>query len=309
MKRVLVTGGLGFQGLRLCQKLSEVGYGVAALSTASGRCLERSNAIDYVVWGSVTDRDLVHKTIQGQDLVYHLAAYIHVDESIKHPEAYTRVNVQGTENVARACVENQVPLVHVSSCEVYGGNLDGLLTENSPLKPQSPYAASKAGADCLVQSYVHTYGLRAVIARPANVFGPGQRSGAQGAVIPKFIDLALEGKPLTVYGSGEQSRDYLHVDDVTQAYVALGTALLLKMRVLGIYNVGSGTSHSIAEIARGVIERLGSNSRIEHGEARPGEVQRFCLDSERLKGLIPLGWDPDFGSRFDEYLQSFLVCS
>jgi dTDP-glucose 4,6-dehydratase len=307
--RVLVTGGLGFQGSHLCRTLSEDRFEVTALSTLSAKAKtsEQSSVASRVVWGSVTDKDLVRKTVREHDLVYHLAANIHVDESRRDPEAYTRVNILGTENVARSCVEFGVPLVHVSSCEVYGGSALPI-TEDFPLCPRSPYAASKAGADCLVQSYKATYELKALVLRPSNIFGPRQKSGAIGAVIPRFIEAALDNEPLTIYGNGQQSRDYTYVGDLVQAYKELGLLLMEKGDDLScVFNIGSGEDITVEFLANTIVEELGSNSSLVYSEARPGEVQRFCLDSSLLKKYV--AWNPQSLVHLQEYLQGFRICS
>jgi dTDP-glucose 4,6-dehydratase len=280
--KVLVTGGAGFQGSNLCRALLDRGVQVTILNTYSERSrsnLERFDLRDAtVVWGSITDAEIVAKTVRGHDLVMHLAANIHVDESRDKPGDYYRANVLGTLNVAEACREYDVPLFHVSTCEVYGSG--SRITEEHPLNPQSPYAASKAAADRLVYAHALTYGQRVLIVRPGNVYGPGQRYGTRGAVVPIFVKRALAGEPLIVYGDGLQRREFVYVADLVAAYLALSRMLLQRSQfVPPVLNLGSGYSGSIRMLAKIVVKATGSTSEIRHAPPRPGEVSAFRLDS------------------------------
>jgi len=253
-----------------------------------------------VVWGSVTDEQVVRKTVREHDLVFHLAANIHVDESRERPADFFVTNVLGTFNVAESCRQFGVPLFHVSSCEVYG-NQRGTLTEDSPPKPSSPYAASKAGAESLVYSYATTYGLRAMIARPGNVFGPGQRGGPRGAVIPRFMERAQEGEDIVIYGDGLQRRDFVYVNDVVRAYLYLADRLLESGRTVQVFNIATGRDVTIKSIAEKIVALSGSGSRVVVGEPRPGEVVTFNLCSD---ALLKTGFS--FGWIFEEGLREYI---
>jgi nucleoside-diphosphate-sugar epimerase len=257
------------------------------------------------VWGSVTDPDVVDKTVREQDLAYHLAANIHVDESIAFPAKYYRTNVLGTLNVVEACRLRRVPLIHASTCEVYGGCERCQVTfacrqairETCPLKPQSPYAASKAGGELLALAHAATYGQRVLIVRPGNVFGPGQRFGGRGAVIPIFLRAAVRNEPIRIFGDGRQTRDFVYVADLVAAYLHLRDAFLAG-RTPPVVNAGSGTPVTIEHVARAIVEQTGSRSVILYVDGRPGEVRGFRLDNaaiERL-GFRP-GWSFDAGLR------------
>jgi dTDP-glucose 4,6-dehydratase len=280
--KVLVTGGAGFQGSNLCRALLARGDQVTILNTYSERSQQNLERFDLqaatVVWGSITDAEIVAKTVRGHDLVMHLAANIHVDESRDKPGDYYRANVLGTLNVAEACREHDAPLFHVSTCEVYGAGSS--ITEDYPLNPQSPYAASKAGADRLAYAHAVTYGQRVLIVRPSNVYGPGQRYGTRGAVIPIFVKRALAGQPLIIYGDGSQSREFVYVEDLAQGYADLARQLVRNTRRLPcVLNLGSGATVTIRGLAELVIEATGSTSTIRHTSPRPGEVDTFRLDS------------------------------
>ena len=314
--KILVTGGCGFQGSNLCRTLLDRGDRVTILSTLSDRSrenIERFGLQDAtVVWGSITDTDCVEKTVRNHDLVFHLAANIHVDESIAEPRKYYTTNVLGSYNVVEYCRRERIPLIHVATCEVYGGcNLcdrpNGpagcrqVIRESCPLKPQSPYAASKAGADLLAFAHHVTYGQQILILRPGNIFGPGQRYGTRGAVIPIFVGKALRGDPITIHGDGKQGRDFVYIADLVRAYLFLADRFLRDEIHHPVVNIGTGHDTTIATIARRVIELTGNRSAIVCGPDRPGEVQTFRLDGTILDDL---GFE--FAYRFEEGLAEYI---
>jgi len=281
--RVLVTGGLGFQGSHLTRKLLDEGHEATVLNSLSEESLKNSREFlldARIVWGSVTDNELVKKTVREHDFVFHLAANIHVDESILDPLSYIETNVKGTFNVLEACRLEKTPLVHVSSCEVYGGS--GVnLTEEFPFRPRSPYAASKASADSLCYAYSVTYDLPIVILRPANVFGPRQRSGNRGALIPRFTSMALDDYPLLIYGSGSQSRSYIYIEDLVRAYIHVFEHFH-EYVCPQVFNVSGGEDVSVNTVVELLGKCLGKRLEVEHAASRAGEVESFNLDSSKF---------------------------
>lgn len=290
-QKILITGGAGFQGSHLAEHFLNCGYDydVTILNTFSK---ENEKNLSYlekkpnIVWGSVTDPEIVKKTVKEHDIVLHLAAYVNVDESIKNPGLTLKVNIEGTYNILEAVRENKNKLIYASTCEVYGASTQQeLIDENTELKPHSPYAASKASADRLCFSYFKTYGLDISIIRPFNIFGPRQKEGEFGALIPILVKRALEAKDLIIFGTGEQTRDYMYIDDVIQAY-----DLMVKTKNTAgeVYNFGTGIETSIKKIAEYIAKKLGVT--IQHKESRPGEVSHFCADITKAKKL--LGFQP-----------------
>lgn len=297
--RVLITGGAGFQGSHLSERLLERGHEVTVLSTFSPEAQQHIENIAgkiTTVWGSITDAEIVDKTVRDQEAVVHMAARVNVDESIDSPATFLTVNVMGTYNVLEAVRKTDARLIHASTCEVYGSSNPSPLTERADLRPHSPYAASKAGADRLCFAYHKTYGTDVTIVRPCNIYGERQRSGKGGAVIPIFASLAARGEPLTVFGTGEQRREYMHVSDVVSVYEFLLDKHDLKGEVV---NAGSGETISIKEVATAIQERTGAV--IQYRPARPGEVPGFELDSSFARRL---GWSPEVG--FQEGLTRYL---
>lgn len=281
--RILVTGGCGFQGSHLCDALFEKGHEVTSLNTLSDRSREEV-VYGRRIWGSVTDKEVVEKSVREQDVVFHLAARVHVDESIKDPLAFIKANIEGTFNVLEAVRKNSNILVYASSCEVYGAS-EGEINERHELNPYSPYAASKAAADRLCFAYQKTYGIDVRIVRPFNVYGCRQKDGPTGALIPRLVTQALSGEGVKVYGTGEQGRDFVHVSDVVAGYLAV------MEKPIDVVNLGTGVFTSVITIAETISELL--RVPILYLPGRPGEVSRFRADSSKAEAL--LGWKAQVG--------------
>ena len=302
--RVLITGGAGFQGSHLAEKWAATGHDVTVLNTMSDeaeRNLETFVDRVSVVWGSVTDAEIVEKTARGHDVVVHMAARINVDESRSIPQVFLDVNVTGTLNVLEAVRGTGARLIYSSSCEAYGYLGGAPLTEETPLQPHSPYAASKAAADRMCFAYHKSFDIDVTIIRASNVYGLRQKAGVGGAVIPIFASLAAQGEPLRLFGSGEQRREYLHVSDLVNAYdLVLGRDDLAGKTL----NVGSGETPSIKEIAEFISERMGVP--VVNEPPRPGEVPGFVLNSSLIRSL---GFESKIGfwAGIEDYLKSWPV--
>ncbi|MFA6587819.1 MAG: GDP-mannose 4,6-dehydratase [Patescibacteria group bacterium] len=291
--KILITGGLGFQGSHLAEHFQKAGHEVTVLNTISDRAIEIWKKMPKgmtCVWGSITDKELVKKTIRDHDVIFHLAARINVDESIKDPAAYLDVNIYGTYNVLEAVREYGNRLIHASTCEVYGAPEQHLLIkEDAEMRPHSPYAASKAGADRLCFAYYKTYGLDVTMARPFNIYGERQKEKGGGAAIAIFVKRILDGQPIVIFGDGLQTRDYMNIDDLVQAY-----DLLLKHDGTAgeVFNFGTGVETSIKHIAEHIAEKM--NGKIEYQEPRPGEVKSF-IGGDITKSKSRLGFLPKVG--------------
>ena len=278
--KILVIGGAGFQGSHLSEKLLDNGHQVTILNTLSLYAeFNIEDIIDKVniVWGSITDKELVYKTVRDHDVVFDLASRMNVDESRHLPRDYVNVNVNGTLNVLEAVRKIGCKLIYISTCEVYGHKENRYTVyEDSEFLPYSPYAASKAAADRLCFAYHKTYGVDVTIVRPANVYGPRQRFGIGGNVIPIFVNLADQDKPLPIFGDGEQRREFINVSDLVNAYM-----LLLKKDLAGeAINIGSGFTISINQIANYIARKF--KVPVRHEEPRPGEVPGFLLDCRKM---------------------------
>ncbi|NUL81102.1 MAG: dTDP-glucose 4,6-dehydratase [Armatimonadetes bacterium] len=298
MRRVVVTGGAGFIGSWLVRRLLSdyPDYQVVVLDalTYAGR-RENLAAIESqieFVHGDVRDRDCVRKTLAGATDLLHLAAETHVDRSIVNPDNFVTTDVYGTYVLLEASREIE-RFVYVSTDEVYGSIEEGEFTEESPLRPNSPYAASKASADLMCRAFFVTYDLPAIVTRGSNTFGPRQYPEK---VLPLFVSNAIEGKPLPLYGDGRQRRDWLYVDDHCSGILTAWQ----KGKPGEAYNIGGGNERENIEIARRLLTVLGKpESLIKSVADRPGHDRRYALNSDKLKAL---GWAPkaDFESAFEE---------
>jgi len=278
--KILITGGGGFQGSHLAEHLLAQGHQISVLNTFSERSICNLSKIKdkiNLIWGSITDKELIEKTVRGHDVVFHLAAHINVDESLKDPVVFFYANILGTYNVLEAIRKNGGRLIYASTCEVYGDghNLkEGeLLDEAAELRPNSPYAASKASADRICYSYYRSFDLDVTIVRPFNVFGERQKSGRFGALIPILTARALKGEDLAVFGTGEAVRDYSHVSDTIRGYDLVLNNQNLKGKVI---NFASGQNTSVIDIANYIAAKFGV--KVAHAAPRPGEVTRFPAD-------------------------------
>jgi dTDP-glucose 4,6-dehydratase len=293
--KLLVCGGAGFIGSNFVRiRVRDHGDEVVVLDklTYAGR---RENLQDLdvrLVVGGIEDSEAVAEAIEGADAVVNFAAETHVDRSISEPEAFITTHALGTYVLLEAARERSLRYVQVSTDEVYGSIEEGSFTEQSPLNPSSPYSASKAGADLLVASYRHTYGLETVICRGSNNYGPYQYPEK---LIPLMVLNALHGDKLPVYGDGRQVRNWIYVEDF-----ARGIGTVLERGTPGeVYNVGGPDEAPNLEVVRKIIEYTGRDeSLIEYVTDRPGHDRRYSLASEKVRGL---GWEAQV--RFSEGLE------
>jgi len=325
--KILITGGTGFQGSNLSRSLLKDGHDVVIFNLHSEKNetnikrfgLEKA----YKIWGSINDIRIVKDAMIGVDLVIHTAAKVHVDDSIQNPTDYFETNVMGTNNVLETARKFSVPVIHISTCEVYGFQDEDLL-ETSPLMPRSPYAASKAGADRMAYSYYTTYDMNICIVRPFNVYGPGQKDGKCGAVIPIWTTSLMDGKDIKIYGDGSQSREFIYIDDLVSAYRIIIDKMVSGNELAGeVINVGTGIEVPVNELATKMVKNVKGpwiepknhdfsypiedggkkfeQGDIVYGAARPGEVKRFISNSDKMKSF---GWSPTIG--IDEGLQKYV---
>jgi dTDP-glucose 4,6-dehydratase len=297
--KLLVTGGAGFIGSAFIRaklaaadatrivnldKLTYAGN-LENLETAAGHENYR------FVHGDICDASLVDALLAEEkpDVIVHFAAESHVDRSILSPEPVFETNLRGTFTLLEAARNRRTPrFVHVSTDEVYG-SLEAPLEadESFPLNPSSPYSASKAGSDLLARSYAATYRLPVIITRASNNYGPFQ---FPEKLLPLMISNALEGRPLPVYGDGQQVRDWLHVEDHCRAVCAV----LEKGREGEIYNIGGNRSLPNLEIVRKILALTGASEMLlRFVEDRPGHDRRYALSSAKI--MRETGWAPAIG--------------
>lgn len=312
IRMAFVTGADGFIGSHLVEALCEAGVQVRALAqynSFDGRGWLDSltagvaEAIE-IVSGDIRDAHAMNELVKGCDTVFHLAALIGIPYSYKAPEAYIETNVVGTLNLLQAGRANEVErFVHTSTSEVYGSARSVPMSEEHPLHPQSPYAASKVGADQLALSFFRSFETPVVVLRPFNNYGPRQSTRA---VIPTIITQALATGGSVKIGDTRPTRDFLFVTDTARAFIAAATA----ENVCGeTFNAGSDFEISVGEIIELVGELTGRslNPESDRSRHRPSgsEVTRLRADISRARER--LGWDPEFGGK-EGFKRGLAVC-
>jgi dTDP-glucose 4,6-dehydratase len=303
--RILVTGGAGFIGSEFVRSTlrgelpDSAGTRVTVLDalTYSGNLQNLAPVADLpgyrFVRGDICDPALVDRVVAGQDAIVHFAAETHVDRSIVAPAQFVQSNVIGTHVLLEAALRHGVRrFVHVSSDEVYGSIDKGSWTEETPVAPTMPYAASKAGSDLLALAYHRTFGLDVVVTRCTNNYGWYQ---FPEKLIPLFVTSLLDGRRVPLYGDGTHRRDWLHVSDHCRAVQLVLTA----GRAGEIYNIGGGTELSNAQLTARLLAACGAGwEMVEYVPDRKGHDRRYSLDSTKISR--ELGYRPLV--RFDEGL-------
>ncbi|MEW5727633.1 MAG: SDR family NAD(P)-dependent oxidoreductase [Pseudomonadota bacterium] len=293
-RKVLVTGAGGFIGSHLAERLVELGADVRAM--VHYNCLGRNGWLDgsprakdmEIVAGDITDRDSVRGAVKGRDVVFHLAALIAIPYSYRAPASYVRTNVEGTLNVLQASLDEGVGrVVHTSTSEVYGTARIVPIPETHPLVGQSPYSATKIGADQMAEAYHRSFQLPVATIRPFNTFGPRQ---SMRAVIPTIITQALTGKSIKL-GRTDVTRDFNYVGNTVDGFLAVAAS---DAAVGQVMNIGSGVEASIDEVIATVGGLVGQELEIITDTARlrpqDSEVERLWADIARAKEV--LGYAP-----------------
>lgn len=285
----LVTGGAGFVGSELVGQLVTAGRRVVVLDDLTTGRRESLNQLAHdrvdLVAGDVRDVELAAACMRDVDTVYHLAC-ANLRRSLHDPEAAHAVNATGTLALLEVARRARVGRwVHVSSSEVYGSARYAPMDEAHPTEPTTAYGASKLAGEAYARAHHLTHGLPVVIVRPFNAYGPhSHHEGDSGEVIPKFVLRALAGRPLTINGSGSQTRDFTHVADIA---TGIRTAGMVPGVVGGTFNLGSGRQVSIAGLAGLVVSLVGSSDTpVVHGPPRPGDVDRLCADASAARRML-----------------------
>lgn len=295
MAPILITGGCGFIGSNFVRHMLQSDSQIEIINfdalTYAGNLSNLTDLADNpryrFIRGDVTDREAVRQAIKdGVSGIIHFAAESHVDRSIQDSGPFIRTNVLGTQVLLDAAKEFKVPrYVQISTDEVYGSlGSTGYFTEDTPLAPNSPYAASKTAADLLVRSYVHTFGMNAVITRCSNNYGPYQ---FPEKLIPLFVSNLLADKQVPVYGDGQQIRDWIHVHDHNRA-----VELVWRHGKAGeVYNIGGRCEKTNLELTQTLLDLLNKpKSLIRYVQDRPGHDRRYAIDCSKIER--ELGWKP-----------------
>ena len=297
MQTMLVTGGAGFIGANfvrlICQARPDTRVTVLDKLTYAGNRANLAGLDIDLVEGDIADPATVEPLVAAADVVVHFAAESHNDNSLRDPSPFIHTNLVGTFTLLEACRKHDTRLHHVSTDEVFGDleiGADTKFTEETAYAPSSPYSATKAGSDHLVRAWVRSFGLRATISNCSNNYGPYQHIEK---FIPRQITNILSGHTPKLYGTGEQVRDWIHVDDHNEAVLAI----LERGRIGETYNIGADQEDiNNKQVIELICEIMGHtrNGRAlyEHVADRPGHDQRYAMDATKLRR--ELGWTPRF---------------
>jgi UDP-glucose 4-epimerase len=291
-ERSLVTGGAGFIGSHLVHALVATGHTVRVLDDLStgleSNLAGIAPAAEWMV-GDVADPAVAAHAVEGVDVIYHLAALASVQRSVERPDETHRVCATGTLSILDAARKAGVRrVVYAASASAYGLPTGDVQTEADPVKPLSPYAAAKLAGELYLEAFAATYGLETVRLRFFNIFGPRQRADSPySGVIALFIAALTQGRVPTIFGDGQQTRDFTYVTDVTQALVKASTAPGVSGQV---YNVGTGRGVSLLELV-GILNRLlGTEIVPRYAPSRPGDIRHSRADIRRTRR--DLGYEP-----------------
>jgi dTDP-glucose 4,6-dehydratase len=285
MTRILVTGGAGFIGSHFVRNLHDMYVTVLDKLTYAGNRANLEGVRHEFVHGDICDAELLRSVVPGHDLVVYFAAESHVDRSIEGAAEFMRTNALGTQTLLQACLEAGVPkVVQVSTDEVYGSIDIGSWDEDAPLRPRSPYAASKAGGDLVARAYAITYGLNVSITRCGNNYGPRQYPET---LIPLFLTNLMRGRKVPLYGDGGNVRDWIHVQDH-----CAGIRLVAEKGEPGeVYNIAGTAELTNKELTGRLLQACGRGwDAVEYVEDRKGHDRRYSMDDSKLRAL---GYRPE----------------
>jgi len=295
--KILITGGAGFIGSHLCEKYTQEDHTVLCLDNfMNGNLFNIRSLLNYknfkLINGDIRNLDLLEKIIRDVDVIFHLAAQIHVDRSIIEPKLTYEINVLGTQNILEvARMADVEKIVNTSTSEVYGSAQYSPMDEKHALNAPHPYGASKIAADRMCYAYIETYGMNICIVRPFNTFGPKQKDSGYGGAISLFTKRVLNNMPPIIYGDGKQTRDYTYVEDLVRAY---DLVLKYKKPMKDPINFGTGKEIRIIDLANKIIELCDKKGKIKpvHVKPRPCEVTRLIADISRAEKILK--WKPKY---------------
>jgi len=304
--RILVTGGAGFIGSHLVDRLSSENEVIVLDNLASGSLTNLEQSKDHItlIKGDILDKPMIESIVADVEFIFHLAANVGNIKSIEDPYFDMEVNIKGTLNLLEACLNSNVrKFVYSSSAAIYGDAIYLPIDESHPLNPESPYAVSKLAAEKYCFAFHKVHGIPTIALRYFNVYGPRQGSSQYANVIPIFFRRIRDKEPLTIFGDGNQTRDFINVKDVVAANILAAET----EEVLGIFNIASSKSTSVNELADYVIDITNYQTKRIYAPPRKGEVLHSLADisaSKRSLGFSPSMNIADGLRQYFEYLKA-----
>ncbi|MCR5254675.1 MAG: SDR family NAD(P)-dependent oxidoreductase [Acetatifactor sp.] len=309
--RALITGGSGFIGSNLVELLLKEGYEVKVYDNLSSGHIE--NISSYVdkrdiefIEGDIRDAEKVKEATRNADVVFHMAASVGRQRSIDNPALDSEINLVGTVNVLEGMRANSVPkIVYSSSAAIFGELKEPSINEDHVQNADSPYGVSKLAAEKMILSYSGIHGITGICLRYFNIYGKNQRYDAYGNVIPIFAKRIYDHKPITIYGDGEQTRDFVNVSDVARANLISSQ----KCNSTSIYNLGSGSTITINELASIMQDISGIKVPIEYKPERVGDVKHCKADSKKIENELGYRAEKKLDEGLKEYMEWYkAVC-
>lgn len=297
--KILITGGAGFIGSNIASLLIEKGHEIIIFDNLSSGRLENIEHLNLtIIEGDILDMKKLSKACQGVDAVYHLAASVGRQKSIDFPQEDSNINLIGTINVLECMKEHHIQrIIYSSSAAIYGELMMDTIDEHHPINPDSPYGVSKLAAEKMIFAYANLYGFVAIALRYFNIYGQHQKYDLYGNVIPIFVKRLLNHEPITIYGDGQQTRDFLNVSDVAYA-----NYLALSYPKSDYFNLGSGTRITIQKLADLLIQNIG-HGEIKYGERRIGDVLHCQADIDKASRLLNYAPTTDLKTGLKDYIE------
>ncbi|MGN7298758.1 NAD-dependent epimerase/dehydratase family protein [Ferdinandcohnia sp. SAFN-114] len=285
---ILLTGGAGFIGTYTKELLKKEGHNVVIFDNFITGSRENIQFDDCLVEGDIREiNQISNQYLKNIDTIIHLAAQTSVPDSVKDPVYDMHINIEGTLNILRFAKSNNVKrIIFASTAAVYGDNESLPIKEDEKLAPTSPYGISKMASEYYIETFCEQNNIDHIILRYANVYGPKQSEKGEGGVVKIFIENILSGLPLTIYGDGSQTRDFIYVEDIARAHLH---ALNAKS---GTYNISSNTELSVNELYKTITKLMQMEISPHYKEEREGDIYRSSLDNSQYKELTK--WEPAF---------------
>lgn len=282
--KALVTGGAGFIGSNVVKYLLERDWEVRVIDNLSSGYKCNLDGLDVeFIEGDICDSQITMKACEGRDVVFHLAACVGRQKSLDDPQLDSNINLLGTVNILEGMREHEVKrIVYSSSAAIFGELITPTIDENHPQNADSPYGVSKLAAEKMILAYSGIYDITGICLRYFNISGVNQRYDLYGNVIPIFAKRIFSGEPITIYGDGEQTRDFVNVSDVARANYLAGTT----DKGTGVYNLGSGSSITINKLAKMMQEMSGINVGIKYAPMRPADVRHCKAQTDKVKNEL-----------------------